>query len=75
MVCDVCGSADSPGRDRKHHMHFDHCHETGRFRGWLCGSCNRILGLAKDDPDRLRKLAEYLDGYPRKVYNKTQGSD
>jgi hypothetical protein len=27
----------------------DHNHETGKFRGWICGSCNRAAGLLKSD--------------------------
>ena len=60
-ACDVCGSSNSPNRNGKNRMHFDHCHKTGVFRGWICGSCNRIIGLAKDDPRRLRALADYLE--------------
>lgn len=40
---------------------FDHCHASGRFRGWLCDRCNRTLGQVKDDPELLRKLAQYLE--------------
>jgi hypothetical protein len=32
-------------------------------RGWLCRYCNIALGAAKDDPRRLRALAEYLEAY------------
>jgi hypothetical protein len=39
----------------------DHCHRTGRFRGWLCRSHNRALGLLGDDPGMLRAAAEYLE--------------
>jgi hypothetical protein len=42
-------------------IHFDHCHRRGIFRGWVCFSCNTILGHAKDDPDRLRKIIAYLE--------------
>jgi hypothetical protein len=40
---------------------WDHDHRTGDFRGWLCNSCNAALGFAKDDPWRLRLLADYLE--------------
>jgi hypothetical protein len=42
-------------------MNFDHCHTTGRFRGWLCRNCNVTLGLVGDDPNKLRALADYLE--------------
>jgi hypothetical protein len=39
----------------------DHCHKTGDFRGWLCHGCNSALGHAKDNPQLLRTLADYLE--------------
>jgi hypothetical protein len=39
---------------------FDHCHRTGKPRGWLCGPCNKLLGWADDDPELLRAAIEYL---------------
>lgn len=38
----------------------DHCHETGKIRGLLCTSCNRALGLFKDDPTILTNAINYL---------------
>lgn len=51
--CEACGD---PGK-----LQFDHCHWSGRFRGWLCGRCNRALGAINDDPALLRLLADYLE--------------
>lgn len=42
------------------HIHIDHCHDSGDVRGMLCSSCNLLLGHAKDDPDILLRLAEYI---------------
>lgn len=39
----------------------DHCHTTGKVRGILCPACNIALGLTKDDPKTLRRLACYLE--------------
>jgi hypothetical protein len=42
-------------------MSWDHDHKTGKFRGWLCHSCNAALGLLKDDPERIAKLLNYIE--------------
>lgn len=57
LLCEVCGN---PQKGKKV-LAFDHCHTHGHFRGWLCSLCNWALGNAKDNPDTLRKLADYLD--------------
>ena len=38
----------------------DHDHETGKFRGLLCPTCNRGLGLLKDSVTVLQSLVLYL---------------
>lgn len=39
----------------------DHCHARDVARGLLCGPCNVALGMLKDDPDLLRRAADYLE--------------
>ena len=39
----------------------DHCHKTGKFRGFLCNLCNQGIGLLKDDIKILRSCIAYLD--------------
>ena len=52
---------------------FDHCHASGNFRGWLCEKCNFALGLAKDDPALLRRMADYLERNSGKVNGSAEG--
>lgn len=52
--CECCGGAS----DRP--LQFDHCHDTGRFRGWCCPPCNGGPGIM-DNPKRLRLRALYLE--------------
>ena len=53
----MCGKHDRLVRD--------HCHASGLFRGWVCTSCNLILGLwdhERPGTDQLygNRIAEYL---------------
>lgn len=41
----------------------DHDHTTGKVRGILCDSCNRGLGLLKDDPKILIRGARYIKAH------------
>lgn len=52
-ACEICGN------DQK--LAVDHCHKTNNFRGILCHRCNRALGFFNDEPERLRKAADYLE--------------
>lgn len=55
--CAICSRRD-PGWRKDWHV--DHDHETGVVRGLLCQSCNLLLGMAKDDPERLAAAIAYL---------------
>lgn len=55
-ACEICRCSIVDHGKR----HVDHDHITKRFRGLLCGSCNRALGLFKDDIIRLQAAIKYL---------------
>lgn len=39
------------------------CHTTGKVRGLLCTTCNKGIGLLKDDFNILQSAIEYLRGH------------
>lgn len=45
----------------KQNLVVDHDHKTGKVRKLLCHNCNRALGLFQDNPDVLRKAADYVE--------------
>lgn len=38
----------------------DHCHDTGKVRGLLCGFCNVLIGHAEDNIALLERMISYL---------------
>ena len=52
--CECCGNIS------ERTLHLDHCHNTGRFRGWCCHQCNTGNGIA-DNPKLLRLRALYVE--------------
>lgn len=64
-LCAICGFvltsvvAEVNAKDR---TATDHCHETGEFRGLLCGLCNLGIGYLRHDPALLRAAVAYLGG-------------
>lgn len=56
-VCAICqGQPNGPGK----RFHIDHCHNSSKVRGLLCGKCNTAIGLLGDDPERAESAAAYL---------------
>jgi hypothetical protein len=49
---------------------FDHCHDGGHFRGWICDRCNRVLGSVKDNVKLLKAMIDYLENDRGKINHK-----
>lgn len=58
---DTCVICDEPFKDSRDRQ-VDHCHKSGKVRGLLCRLCNLGLGKFRDNPELLRKAANYLGG-------------
>ena len=56
----MCAICSNTFRDR-YDMTVDHDHATGKVRQLLCRSCNRALGLFKDNISTLSKAVDYLN--------------
>ena len=50
--CEICKSTK--------HLHLDHDHKTGKFRGILCSKHNNGLGFLGDDIEGLEAALKYL---------------
>jgi hypothetical protein len=58
--CQICGDLQP---EYYQFLSVDHCHSTGKFRGFLCPNCNSALGLFKDKPELLIRAADYLNTF------------
>jgi hypothetical protein len=64
--CYLCGDPLSTAKNRVHVDHDHSCCPPGRScsfcrRGLACNGCNAIIGHARDDAARLRRIADSLD--------------
>lgn len=57
--CELCGIHEEDAAWGT--MTLDHCHDSGKFRGWICGECNRGLGAFDDDVELLKLAIKYLE--------------
>jgi hypothetical protein len=64
-ACAICDKHFKTDAD----YHVDHCHSTNKLRGLLCPSCNKALGLFKDNPESLRRAVIYVESQGIKISN------
>jgi len=60
--CECCGALLSEGKRDNQTKCQDHDHTTGKLRGIICDSCNKIEGLIRDKEHRL-SINSYLEKY------------
>lgn len=53
-ICEICLMEIKKGC-------VDHCHKTGRVRGYICGNCNSAIGFLKENKEIIERAAKYLD--------------
>lgn len=64
--CDLCKKICQPrmsGAKQKDVFHIDHNHKTGKIRGFLCSTCNLVIGKFNEDVERIIKFSKKLIKY------------
>jgi len=59
-ACAICERHQS---NFKRQLAVDHNHLTGKVRGLLCSTCNRVLGMLFEDVKRVDNLRKYIVTY------------
>jgi hypothetical protein len=59
--CAICSATTNSKRNPRNNLDVDHDHGNGSVRGLLCNACNLGIGKFADDPELLRKAADYID--------------
>ena len=54
--CEICSQPPKLYKE----LSVDHCHSTGKFRGFLCYQCNLAVGQFEDRIDLLQSAIKYL---------------
>ena len=52
--CECCGDSTST-------LNWDHDHETGEHRGWICSNCNTGIGKLGDTLKGVQQAVDYLE--------------
>lgn len=63
-LCLICDKELNLNTDRYGKLDkatIDHCHNSTKFRGLLCGACNSGLGFFSDNWHVLRRAADYVE--------------
>lgn len=67
-ICDCCNKPIYTSKT----LQLDHCHKTGKFRGWTCKPCNISLGNLGDDIPGVMNAIKYLNKTEHKTPNEIQ---
>ncbi len=57
FTCPICQKTTIAGITK---IVLDHCHKTGRVRGWICESCNTGIGRFDDDETVVARAIDWL---------------
>lgn len=60
--CFICGKTEE---ENKRRLAIDHCHSTYKVRNLLCDTCNRVLGLVKENKQTLQNMISYLEKHEK----------
>ena len=66
VECPLCLKTEKEIRGRisgriKTFWVLDHCHDSGKFRGYICDYCNTSIARSFENPKTLRRQADYLE--------------